>query len=85
MILDTWWMVLDTKPAPLGRLYVYGILELENGRDHELKATHILISGLNGMIIVGWPDKPMLNNVIISLMGTTSYFSKRNHPKPNKK
>ena len=61
--------VVDTKPPPLGRLYVYGVLELEVGRDHELKATHILISGLKGMLIVGWPKKPMLNNVIISLLG----------------
>ena len=70
MILPTWWMVDDVGELPkLKRLFIYGVLELENGRDHTLRAEIILISGLHGMLIAGWPDKPMPNKVIISLLG----------------
>ena len=70
MILPTWWMVDDVGELPkLKRLFIYGVLELENGRDHTLRAEIVLISGLHGMLIAGWPDKPMPNNVIISLLG----------------
>ena len=70
MILPTWWMVDDVGELPkLKRLFIYGVLELENGRDHTLRAEIVLISGLHGMLIAGWPDKPMPNNVIISLFG----------------
>ena len=69
MITSTWWMVADVTIPKLNRLYIYGVLELENGRDHQLTANIIFISGLYGNLIVGWPDKPMQNNVIISLTG----------------
>ena len=70
MILPTWWMVDDVGELPkLKRLFIYGVLELENGRDHTLRAEIILISGLHGILIAGWPDKPMPNKVIISLLG----------------
>ena len=70
MILSDWWMVDDMVELPkLKRLFIYGVLELENGRDHILRAEIILISGLHGMLIAGWPDKPMVNNVIISVLG----------------
>ena len=69
MINSDWWMVLDVESPKLDRLYIYGALELENGRDHKLTANLIMLTGLNAMLIVGWPDKPMLNNVLISLTG----------------
>ena len=62
-------MVADTRLPIIDRLYIYGVLELENGRNHELKANLILLTGLNGILVVGWPDRPMLNNVLISLTG----------------
>ena len=72
MINSDWWMVVDTPTPKLDRLYIYGALELENGRNHNLSANIIFISGLYGSLIVGWPDKPMLNSVIINLLGDHS-------------
>ena len=73
IIMSDWWMVHDLSQLrqmkKLNRLYIYGALELENGHNHYLSANVIFISGLNGMLIVGWPHKPMLDNVIISLRG----------------
>ena len=69
MINSDKWMVADIETPKLNRLYIYGVLELENGRNHNLSANIIFISGLNGNLIVGWPDKPMVNNVIIRLLG----------------
>ena len=69
MINSDKWMVVDIPTPKLDRLYIYGVLELENGRNHNLSANIIFISGLHGNLIVGWPDKPMVNNVIIQLLG----------------
>lgn len=69
MINSDWWMIVDTAIPKLKRLYIYGTLEIPPGMDHKIQAEIILISGLNGNLIVGWPDKPMVNNVIISLLG----------------
>ena len=69
MINSDKWMIVDIETPKLNRLYIYGVLELENGRNHNLSANIIFISGLNGNLIVGWPDKPMVNNVIIRLLG----------------
>ena len=69
MINSDWWMVADTTLPVMKVLYIYGVLELENGRNHELRANIILITGLSGMLIAGWPDKPMPSNVLISLIG----------------
>ena len=69
MINSDKYMVVDIPTPKLNRLYIYGMLELENGRNHNLSANIIFISGLHGNLIVGWPDKPMVNNVIIRLLG----------------
>ena len=69
MINSDKWMVVDVETPRLNRLYIYGTLELENGRNHNLSANIIFISGLYGSLVVGWPDKPMVNNVIIRLLG----------------
>ena len=74
VIRDDWWMMID-KDAPLieiKRLNVYGTLEVGGGDDeidHVIKAEIIFISGSMAQFIVGWPDKPYPNNVIIQLMG----------------
>lgn len=69
MINSDKWMVVNTPTPKLDRLFIYGVLELENGRHHNLSANIIFISGLNGNLIVGWPDRPMFNDVIIRLRG----------------
>lgn len=71
MIMPDWWMVFDMqKPVILDRLYVYGALEFGNQTfDQVLKANVILISGLAGQLVVGFPDAPVLSNVLISLTG----------------
>eukprot|EP00794_Sanderia_malayensis_P006712 gene6712-7474_t len=69
MIDSDKWIVADIQTPKLKRLYIYGTLELENGRSHNLSAEIIFISGLYGNLIVGWPDKPMIDNVFIRLLG----------------
>ena len=71
MIMPKWWMVFDMEQTvTLDRLYVYGVLEFGNQTfDQVLKANIILISGLSGQLIVGFPDSPVLSNVVISLTG----------------
>ena len=69
MINSGWFMVADTTLPVMKVLYIYGTLELENGRNHKLQANIIIITGLSGMLIAGWADKPMPNNVLISLIG----------------
>ena len=71
IIMSEWWMVFDMEETvTLDRLYVYGVLEFGNQTfDQVLKANIILISGLSGQLIVGFPDAPVLSNVLISLTG----------------
>eukprot|EP00795_Rhopilema_esculentum_P009048 gene9048-16692_t len=69
MINSDKWIVVDIQTPRMDRLYIYGTLELENGRNHNISANMIFISGLYGSLVVGWPDKPMVNNVIIRLLG----------------
>ncbi|XP_067947416.1 fibrocystin-L-like [Watersipora subatra] len=70
------WVVLDTQPARINKLYIYGVLEFEpakiNGEylDFTLSATHILLFG--GRLFVGWEDNPMKGNVEIVLRGDWS-------------
>lgn len=80
MINSDWWMVVNTELPVMDRLYIYGVLELDNNRAHKLSANIIVIGGLNGMLLVGWPDKPMPNNVIISLRGN---HASEDLPMPN--
>lgn len=70
VIRADWWMVMDMPGVvTLNRLYVYGALEFEPTKNHHLKANVIIVSGLNGILIAGFPDAPFPNNIIISLMG----------------
>lgn len=73
VIRDDWWMMVD-KDAPLieiKRLNIYGTLEVggDDTIDRVIKAEIIFISGSMAQFIVGWPDKPYPNNLIIQLMG----------------
>ena len=69
MIQPDWSMVVDTDVPKLNRLYIYGSLELQIGRDHVISANLILITGQNGMLRVGYPNRTMPNDVIIRLLG----------------
>ena len=50
-------------------MYVYGVLEFDRDENRHLEAELIIVSGFNGRIIAGYPDKPFLNNLVISLAG----------------
>lgn len=70
MIQSTWWMMMDMdQPVVVDRLFIYGALELDPAKPHTLQANLIMVSGLNGMLIVGWPNETMPNDVIIRLTG----------------
>lgn len=78
-IKSTWWMILDMDtPVSVDRLFIYGTLELEPSKNHDLKANIIMVTGINGRLIVGWPDNPMPNNVIIQLTGNRQSRSELN-------
>ncbi len=50
------------------KLFIYGTLELDDSRDFNLSATHILIQG--GRLIIGWSEEePFTHNVHIKLRG----------------
>lgn len=71
------WVVADTTLPQMGTLVLYGTLELDhnNGtRDFVINCTYLVIFG--GRLIVGYPAKPYLSNLLISLQGdhsTNSY------------
>ena len=61
------WIIQDLEaPIVMNRLIIDGTLELAREINHKISANIIQI---NGVLIAGWPDKPMLNNVLISLIG----------------
>lgn len=67
------WVVADTTLPQMGTLLLYGTLELDhnNGtRDFVLNCTYLIILG--GRLIAGYPDKPYLSNLLISLQGDHS-------------
>lgn len=67
------WVVADTALPRMGKLVLYGVLELDdaNGtRNFELNCTYIVILG--GRLIIGWPDKPFLGQALILLEGEHS-------------
>jgi len=61
----------DTPDIHVKQLHIYGTLEVEseNSIDHTIKAEVILVSGSMAQLVVGWPDKPYPNNVLIQLVG----------------
>ena len=73
VIREDWWMLVDkdTPQIEVKRLNIYGTLEIggDDTIDHVIKAEIILISGSMAQFIVGWPDKPYPNNLIIQLVG----------------
>lgn len=67
------WVVADMALPRMGKLVLYGVLELDdaNGtRNFELNCTYIIILG--GRLIIGWPDKPFLGQALILLEGEHS-------------
>ena len=69
-------MVVDQSPVTMNKLEIYGVMELDNAKDSSGKyknfaitASYIVIRG--GRLIIGWPDKPFLGNVVITLQGTS--------------
>ena len=73
VIREDWWMLIDkdTLQIEVKRLNIYGTLEIggDDAIDHVIKAEIILITGSMAQFIVGWPDKPYPNNLIIQLVG----------------
>ena len=65
-IQSYWWMMVDVANIVVNRLYVDGILEFNGTMNHHLKANIILV---RGRLIAGWPNKPVLHSVTISLVG----------------
>ncbi|XP_062600839.1 fibrocystin-L-like [Saccostrea cucullata] len=64
------WVVGDIAIPRMEKLVLYGVLELDdnNGnRDFEIRCKYIVIYG--GRLIIGWPDKPFLSNVLVILEG----------------
>ena len=68
IIRSDWWMVMDMNQSRVivNRLFVDGVLEFNDSMSHHLTANIIFI---RGRLIAGWPTKPMLNTVTISLIG----------------
>ncbi|XP_061168814.1 fibrocystin-L-like [Saccostrea echinata] len=67
------WVVADTDLPAMGKLVLFGTLELDdaNGtRNFVLNCTYIVILG--GRLIIGWPDKPFLGRALILLNGEHS-------------
>ena len=65
---DTW-VVIDKSPGHnFGIVFVHGTLEFEYKPVGDLvfACTHLVIYG---NVFVGWPEEPMINNVIIQLLG----------------
>lgn len=68
IVISDWWMVADTELPSMGKLFIYGTLELEPHMDFVLNATHIVV-GDGGSLIIGWEDLPMIGSVLITLQG----------------
>ena len=64
-------MLADVDDLPtMGKIYIYGVLELDPTKDFVLEATHIIIQG--GRLVVGFPDDPYTRNGRIVLHGRHS-------------
>ena len=70
MIQADWWMVFDMPAAvTINKMFVYGVLEFDGAADRTLRANIIIVTGLNGGLVAGYPDKPFPSNLVISLTG----------------
>ena len=50
-------------------MYVYGVLEFDGDADRHLEASVIIVTGFDGGLVAGFPDKPFPSNLVISLAG----------------
>ena len=62
-------MVLDEIPPPLTRLYIYGVLEIDDQMDMQLSAEIILIQGDQAQLVAGTAEEPYQNNLELILRG----------------
>ena len=61
-------MIADTDFPVMGKLHIYGTLELQDTRDYNITATYILVQG--GHLIIGKSmDEPFQHKVLIYLVG----------------
>ena len=63
------WMVMDENPPPLTRMYIYGVLEIDDQMDMELSAEIIMIQGDLAQLVAGYADAPYQNNFNLVLRG----------------
>ncbi|CAH1226877.1 PKHD1L1 [Branchiostoma lanceolatum] len=63
------WMVVDTALPIMHKLWIYGVLEFDDGpdKDFTLTATYIVVQG--GRLIIGWEDNPYQGQAKIVLQG----------------
>jgi len=73
LIPTSLYVVVDTQLPKFTFLQLDGILELDNGINHDLECEILFING--GQLIVGWENNPILTNVTISLTGTKAQSS----------
>lgn len=68
MILQEWYMLADIQLPYLNQLLIHGTLEIEDrpGEDIVINASNVVVMG---GLIVGWPDKPFVSNLLVSLQG----------------
>ena len=63
------WMVLDEVPPLLTRLYIYGVLEIDDSMDNVLSAEIIMIQGDLAQLVAGFVDAPHTHKFDILLRG----------------
>ncbi|XP_019623376.1 PREDICTED: fibrocystin-L-like [Branchiostoma belcheri] len=68
-ILSDKWIVADVERISLNKLFIYGVLELDDGPDknYVFSAVQILVQG--GRLIIGWEDNPFQGMIQIILKG----------------
>ena len=62
-------MVLDEVPPLLTRLYIYGVLEIDDSMDNVLSAEIIMIQGDLAQLVAGFVDAPHNHKFDILLRG----------------
>ena len=63
------WMVMDENPPLLSRMYIYGVLEIDDVMDMTLSAEIIMIQGDLAQLVAGYADEPYQNNFELILRG----------------
>ena len=62
-------MVMDENPPPLSRMYIYGVLEIDDQMDMTLSAEIIMIQGDLAQMVAGFADAPYQHNFNLVLRG----------------